>query len=141
MKAYQHILLAMDFSEISKRAAKRAVLLAGYFNSRLTIVHVLETHGALPEPMEQDTHAVKQHQDQFERFFKEINISGAMPIIHVTSDSAKDVIVRVAEEIKADLIVIGSAGVNDARRALSATAEGVLRGARCEVLVVRSLNK
>jgi nucleotide-binding universal stress UspA family protein len=51
---------------------------------------------------------------------------------------ARDVIVDVAKEIGADLIVMGTHGRRGVRRALlGSIAEGVLRTAHCPVLTIR----
>lgn len=55
----------------------------------------------------------------------------------VKNGPAKTVIVDVAKDIKADLIVVGSHGRHGMQLLLGATANGVLHQALCDVLSVR----
>jgi hypothetical protein len=56
----------------------------------------------------------------------------------VSQRHPSDEIVRVAEEIGTDLIVMGSRGLGGVRRALmGSTSDSVVRHAYCPVLVVR----
>jgi nucleotide-binding universal stress UspA family protein len=56
---------------------------------------------------------------------------------YVDSGSAKSVIVKLAEDIEADLIVLGSHGRHGLQLLLGDTANGVLHRAPCDVLAVR----
>ncbi|HEY9149438.1 MAG TPA: universal stress protein, partial [Gammaproteobacteria bacterium] len=56
---------------------------------------------------------------------------------HVLQGNTRGEIQRLAEETKADLIVLGSHGRQGIQRLLGSTANGVLHGAPCDVLAVR----
>jgi len=64
---------------------------------------------------------------------------GTVAIAHLKMDERRDeAIVHLAEEIDADLIVIGSRGFGGLKRALLGNvADSVVRHAHCPVLVVR----
>ena len=52
--------------------------------------------------------------------------------------STKNEVLRVAEEHKVDLIVTGSHGKHGLALLLGSTANAILHGADCDVLIVRS---
>lgn len=68
-------------------------------------------------------------------------IGDAMKVPHdkciVKFGSAKVVVQEEAEKIKADLIIVGSHGRSGIGLLLGSTANGVLHGAKCDVLAVR----
>jgi nucleotide-binding universal stress UspA family protein len=57
---------------------------------------------------------------------------------HAAQGKADDVILNVAEEIGADLIVVGSKGMRGARRYLGSVPNSVAHGAHCAVLIVKT---
>jgi len=145
MKAYQHILLATDFSEFSEEAARRAADVAGHFNAKLTLLHVVEhfpedmpVRLVPPEDVDPAKYVTERSRDRLEQLNKRIGLSGAILLVRMTPGSAKHEIIRVAEEINADLIVTGTHGHSGVSALVGSTAEGVVHGAPCEVLIVRS---
>jgi len=57
---------------------------------------------------------------------------------HAVSGSAADAILEVAEKIGADLVVVGSKGMQGARRVLGSVPNSVAHEASCSVLVVKT---
>ena len=57
---------------------------------------------------------------------------------HAPKGSPSDAILKVAEEEKADLIVIGSVGMQGARRILGSVPNTVSHQATCDVLIVQT---
>jgi nucleotide-binding universal stress UspA family protein len=63
---------------------------------------------------------------------------GKVEMVHVAVGHPDSEILRIAEEIGADLVVVGSRGLGPLRRALmGSVSESVVRHAHCSVLVVR----
>ena len=58
--------------------------------------------------------------------------------IHIESGNPADVIVRVADEVGADLIVVGSKGMSGTRRFLGSVPNTVAHKAGCNVLVAKT---
>jgi len=58
--------------------------------------------------------------------------------IHIESGNPADVIVRVADEVGADLIVVGSKGMSGTRRILGSVPNSVAHKAGCNVLVAKT---
>ena len=139
----RRILLATDGSPHAQLAAMKAVDLAKSTNARLHVVAVGRT---FPEAV-YDVYAETSSED-LRREAQEIldeqvrkieEAGGSVAIAHLKMNERRDeAIVHLAEEIDADLIVIGSRGFGGLRRALLGNiADSVVRHAHCPVLVVR----
>jgi nucleotide-binding universal stress UspA family protein len=57
---------------------------------------------------------------------------------HAVSGSAADAILEAAEQVGADLLVVGSRGMQGARRVLGSVPNSVAHGATCSVLIVKT---
>ncbi len=137
------ILVATDGSEEATLAAKTAAELAYRTYSELHLVCIANTYSSyyvahetgLAETLQQRAQEVLD--DQVE----EIEQSGgevAGKHVRVSERHPSDGIVRVAEDIEADLIVMGSRGLGGIRRALmGSVSDSVVRHAQCPVLVGR----
>ena len=143
------VLVAIDGSPESTRAARMAVYLSKRLDSGLHIVRVgdiPDVYGApewatfdpdfrarLFERAERDIRASLEEQLQEIKGF-----GGEAVGTHARAGRAEVEIVRVAEEIDAGLVVLGSRGFGPLRRAvLGSVSSGVVRHAQCPVLVVR----
>jgi len=99
MKQLQSILLATDVRPASQEAAQVAGRLASVFGSRVTAFHVLERHPTWPlSPQANQDLYLKHLADQ------NINVENLL----VGTGPPADSIVRKAQEINADLILIGA---------------------------------
>lgn len=61
---------------------------------------------------------------------------GLEVVLHHSSDEAAEAIVGIAEEIDADLIVVGNKGMRGARRILGSVPNTVAHKSPCSVLIV-----
>jgi nucleotide-binding universal stress UspA family protein len=61
---------------------------------------------------------------------------GVEPVVHAATGGAADALVRIAEEIDADVIVVGNKGMKGARRALGSVPNSVAHHAPCSVLII-----
>ena len=137
------ILLATDGSPHAELAALKAVDLAKSTKARLHVVAVGRTFPAAvydvyTEAGREDLRREAQEiLDQQVRKIEEAG--GTVAIAHLKMNERRDeAIVHLAEDIDADLIVIGSRGFGGLRRALLGNvADSVVRHAHCPVLVVR----
>ena len=145
MKAYQHILLTTDFSKFSEEVAKKAANLAGHFNAKITLLHVAEHFPedmpadlVAPEDVDPTKYVMDQNRNQLEEFIKSIPNFSAIPMVSLSMHGAEDEIIKVAREIKADLIIIGSHGGNNFSVVPWVNADEVKQKAACDVLVVHA---
>jgi len=136
------ILLASDGSEEAKEAARHAVELAAITRSELHVVHV----GLLSQWVHPDTLSPVQYQQLKNEAQKRLDdevreieqAGGTIARAHVRMGRVDGEVIRLAEELGAGLVVIGSKGMGAIERILLGNdAESIVRHAPCPVLVVR----
>lgn len=141
MTKYTKILIAVDLSEDSAQVAKRAHDLVGDSSAELHLIHVIEPlsfayGGDIPmdfSGIQDEIH--QQARQQLGRFGESHNIGDDQQYIVLGRPEVE--IHAKAEEISADLIVVGSHGRYGLALLMGSTANGVLHGATCDVLAVR----
>jgi len=140
------ILLATDGSEEAELAALRAVDLVDATDSELHVVHV----GVVPIFLKSYPGTLgyeRRLYEQIEEVSRELLrkqtwrvkvAGGTVAGAHLRMGQVDLEIVALAEELQADLIVMGSRGLGRVRRALmGSVSDSVVRHAHCPVLVVR----
>ena len=140
------ILLATDGSEEAELAALRAVELADATDSELHVVHV----GGVPILLESYPGTLgyeRRLYEEIEELSRELLrkqswrvkvAGGTVAGAHLRMGEVDLEIVALAEELGADLIVMGSRGLRGVRRTLmGSVSDSVVRHAHCPVLVVR----
>lgn len=138
------ILVATDFSEHAQRALDYAVDLAARIDAKVYLVHAIsipalgvpEMGVAYGSMMMEST--VKEAQTTLTALEARYRDRGVIAGKHLEVGDARDVIDRVAEQVGAELIVMGTHGRRGVRRVLlGSVAESVVRSAPCPVLTVR----
>jgi nucleotide-binding universal stress UspA family protein len=146
---YRNLLVPIDFSEHSKKTVEYAMQLASFTGARIKILHVSqmpENPAALYEGIYVDPDSLQSSLENARReanqklllVTEQIHAKGvdAQPILR--AGNPQEEIVSVANEMDADLIVIGSHGHGGlGRLLLGSTAERVLHNSPCAVLVVK----
>jgi nucleotide-binding universal stress UspA family protein len=140
------ILLATDGSEEAELAGLTAVDLADATDSELHVVHV----GVLPTFLQSypgtlgySEKLYEQIEEESRQQLRELSwqlkaAGGAVAGTHLRMGAVALEIVALAEELGADLIVMGCRGLGGVRRALmGSVSDSVVRHAHCPVLVVR----
>lgn len=142
MAIYTHILLAVDFAPDSEQVVQRAHELAGLHQARLSLVHVVEyvpmdpgAEPTIPQEVELDRELNELAVRKLRELADRIGVAGDAQ--HVLQGNTRGEILRLAGELGADLIVIGSHGRHGIQLLLGSTANAVLHGAPCDVLAVR----
>lgn len=140
---YQHILFAADLiDEDDEPVSRKALELKKMNNSAISIVHAVEIPTGYGDSYEMPV--VSQWQKDLEASLMGRLESLAEKIdvdkgnIHLKIGPPKNLILEVAQEIGADLIVVGSHGRHGlSLMLLGSTSTAVLHGAKCDVLAVR----
>jgi nucleotide-binding universal stress UspA family protein len=133
------ILLPVDGSEPSNRAVTVAAELAVKLGAEIVVLHVQE-HLATMEAAYEVESQTEAHElvDRCVRTLKDLGASARGDVVSSVYDRDARVILEVAEEEHADLVVMGSRGLSDfAGLVLGSVAHKVLHLAHCPVLVVR----
>jgi universal stress protein A len=141
MSEYTRILVAIDLSEDSTKVAERARAIAGKNGAELHLIHVIEPlsfayGGDIPmdfSGIQDEIH--QQATQQLQRFAEANGIDETHQ--HIVLGRPEVEIHATAEDLGADLIVVGSHGRYGLALLMGSTANGVLHGASCDVLAVR----
>jgi nucleotide-binding universal stress UspA family protein len=141
MSTWQSILVATDFSELGQRAVKVAFELASKLDSKVHVVHVFTLQGS-PEPASLATEALRNEEkisaNKLLAAADEYRASGRLGEVQTRVGDPAPMILRTAEELHADLVVMGTHGRSGLPRLLlGSTAERVLRQAACTVVIVK----
>jgi nucleotide-binding universal stress UspA family protein len=141
------ILLAIDDSGEAELATQKAVYLAGGTDSELHVVHV----GQLPDFLMHDPDVMgfnRKLYDKVERESQEVlrkltwrvKLSGGTASgSHLRLGSVAEEIVKLAQELGVDLIVMGSRGHAGIRRMIEGSiSDLVVHRAHCPVMIVRA---
>ena len=146
MEAYRHILLAADFTEHGDRVASRAADLTRLYQAELSVCHAVDSlpiaesvYGPII-PFDGDLTA--ELVAAAEKRLAKIGEIYGIPEERqwVVIGSPKTEILALAEENKADLIVVGSHGRHGLGLLLGSTASSVLHHANCDVMAVRLID-
>ncbi|MBQ8699287.1 MAG: universal stress protein [Schwartzia sp.] len=134
------ILVSLDGSEISERACAKAVELAAAMKSKLVFLYVanvnqLAVHSCLSSEL---LEAVNKAGDVILTHAEENAPEGVETERVLETGSPAPTIVDVAEEIGADLIVMGSRGLGLVKGVfLGSVSQYVVENAKCAVMVVK----
>jgi universal stress protein A len=141
MAAYKNILVLLDLSDDSERVAVAGRDLAAYSNAALTLLHVVEFVPV--EPMGESLMPSVQIEEDLVQSAR-IKLAGlsaklglANSANRVEAGNTKAEILRVAKEVSADLIVLGSHERHGLAILVNFTEDTVLHAAHCDVLAVR----
>ncbi len=140
-----HILLAIDGSPGSRKAADHAKLLLTAPNVQLTILVAIDPPIALAIPpfdgfVTTSQHPSPEHVAAAQTLIESIKAEMGEARVHtrVEFGAPAETICRVADEVGADLIVIGARGANQATRwLLGSVSDRVVHHATQPVTVVR----
>lgn len=139
----QRILVPTDFSDLADEALGMAITMARMFGATIEVLHVAGTASVLPPPMEVVSFATlvpdlyQQLQRKLEDSVPRLKVAEVPYETHLMEGVAHLEIVKRAEEMKADLIVMGTHGHGAlAHAVLGSVTERVLHRAHCPVLVV-----
>jgi nucleotide-binding universal stress UspA family protein len=141
---FSTIVVGTDGSPTAALAVAQAAQLARHSGATLHLVAAFQMPGAVADPVSgsllgQFTTSEEQMsvaQKMLEEAAREL--SGLDFELHAKSGAPAAVIVRHAEEVGADLIVVGSKGMQGARRIIGSVPNTVAHSARCHVLIAKT---
>lgn len=139
------ILVPVDFSRTSNKAYNYAKELARSIGAEIHVVHVLDTHyltGALHITIEPSDKMVEKWrercQEKLNRFYRKREENGFAVQLHMREGKPHKEILKAAEELGADMIVIGSHGWSGLERYIFGNnVRRVLKISDIPVLVVK----
>lgn len=141
-KGFARVVVAVDGSEVSLRAADRAARIAKQDGAELVALHVVaappfEVKGELADIYANARREAKRWMKDVEDAAARHGLVAKTEVV-VGAYSVVDTILGYAESVKADLIVTGTRGMTPSRRILvGSVASGLVEYAGCAVLVIR----
>ncbi|PZN32739.1 MAG: universal stress protein [Proteobacteria bacterium] len=141
MRPYKNVLLAVDLSEDSRVIGERAKAIAACYDATITLLHVVEyvpiepMGEALLPTVQIETDLVARARAKLAELAAQLDLPHARQIVE--TGSIKTEIVRSAQRLDADLIVLGSRERHGLAMLLNFTEDTILHAAPCDVLAVR----
>ncbi|HEV7523926.1 MAG TPA: universal stress protein, partial [Acidimicrobiia bacterium] len=125
---FERIVVGVSKADSAKEAARRAIELAQKFGAELHLVVAFEGTDTGPQS------ASRRHA---EGMLESIALSySGKTLTHALPDDPTAAILRVADEVDADLIVVGNKGMRGAARVLGSVPNSIAHKASCSVLIV-----
>ncbi len=144
MTRFERILVPVDFSPHSKEALDTAVQLAHLFGSTIHLLHCyhIQTAGVSPYGIVLPSGYYSDIRDAAEKrlndWYDMVSKEGLKVESHLSADTPSLAINLAAEDLDADMIVMGTRGLSGLKHAmLGSVAERVVRLAPCPVLTVK----
>ena len=141
MSDYRNLLVCLDLTEDSVRVLERARALAVSTGGTLTLLHVVEyvpvepMGEALLPAVQIEAELAERATTQIAELANRLSLGAAERL--VLTGNIKSEVVRVAQERRCDLIVIGSRERLGVSILFNFTEDTVLHAAPCDVLAVR----
>ncbi|MGD8380084.1 MAG: universal stress protein [Gammaproteobacteria bacterium] len=142
MPSYQHLLVAVDLSEASDTVVEQARAVAGAFNARLSLLHVVEFipvdpagEALLPPPVDLEQELLDSARGRIGELARRHGLESTRTRVEI--GNIKSEVARVANELGADLIVLGNRERHGLALLLGSTENSVMHAAPCDVLAIR----
>jgi nucleotide-binding universal stress UspA family protein len=140
---FKTILVGADDSVTASRAVRTAVELVKALGGDLHVMTAYRPESVKAEklPDEYMDRVTDPADLLLERLRKDIEKEGVHAKYHPAAGSPADAIVKVAEQVGADLIVVGNRGMKGVRRVLGSVPNSVAHSANCSVLIVDTVSE
>jgi nucleotide-binding universal stress UspA family protein len=141
---FSNIVVGTDGSETAAEAVALAVQVARQDGAKLHLVVGVPTSTAVSVPAGganvSDPSGGGQRRNAAAAMLERVagEVSGLETEIHIGNGDPAEVIVRYADEVGADLIVVGSRGMQGTRRILGSVPNTVAHKAGCHVLIAKT---
>jgi nucleotide-binding universal stress UspA family protein len=145
---YDSIVIGTDGSETAKEAVRQATELAKTLGSAIHLVSAYEPvpegrlkqeRADVPDDLQWMVNPKEDVNTTLEETGKELEEAGVKVETYAREGDPADAILDVAEEVGADLIVVGNKGMTGARRfLLGSVPNKVSHHAPCSVMIIRT---
>jgi len=134
------IAVGADGTDTANEAVKQAAAFARQFGAKLYLLSVIDdsasASGAEDVELQWASNPAARVRSILERLEEDLNLEGIKTETRAASGDPGKVLVELAEEVGADLLVIGNKGMQ--RRVLGSVPNTVTHRANCSVLVVKT---
>jgi universal stress protein A len=141
MAGYKNILLVVDLSEDSRVIGERAKSVAAAHGAQITLLHVVEyvpvepMGEALLPTVQIESELVDRARTKLAELARDLGLESSKQLVETGSIKAE--IIRTAQKLASDLIVLGSRERHGLAILLNFTEDTILHAAPCDVLAVR----
>lgn len=137
---YKHILVAIDLSEEAHGLLEKASALAKQYGATLDVVHVMDWPLTGFDPVVgysaiNDDTLLEEMAKAVQKVVAKHGIADSNT--HTLLGQPSSTVANLAEQLQADLLVVGSHGKRGWRALLGSTATAILQVVQCDCLVVR----
>lgn len=144
MAQVKHVLCPIDFSDASRHALGHAVLIAGWFRSHVTVMHVRHPVFLVEPPIlfadlaDSSLGTLEDVEARLHSWLEPVRAAGiACGVLAVDGNNPAARIVEAVAQVGADLVVMGTHGRRGFERLLlGSVTERVVRTAPCPVVTV-----
>lgn len=138
------VMVGADDSSTARRAVEAATDIAALYGSKLHIVTAYErATSVLKGVPEEFAHA--RTTDEGEATLQSLSFIAKNrdlePVLHSVKGDAADGLLKMAHELKAELLVVGNRGMRGIHRVLGSVPNSVAHGAHCSVLIVDTIDQ
>lgn len=136
---YKNVLVGADNSATALRAVKSAIELCAAMGAKLHIATAYKAESVRFSQLPQEfdyanyVHPADALLEQLTQLATSASVETEM---HAATGDPAEAIVRIAERVGADLIVVGNKGMRGARRVLGSVPNSIAHLAPCAVLIV-----
>jgi len=141
---FSEIMVAIDGSRMSEQVLQVAMEEARVWKAKVNVLYVIETGLFSSLPMDNTWEVMyslleKEGNEALAHAKEQASSKGVQLTTHVKQGHAGNEILKVAEEVHADLVIVGSHGKSEVDRLLLGSVSSfVVANSRSSVLVVRS---
>ncbi len=143
MNEYHHVLAAIDQSDDSERIVNQAIVVAKRNHAKITLLHVLEDiniavgYELMPIISESsDSEIITEAKKNARELAIRLGIPDADTHV-VSAFSTKEGIIKSAEKLDVDLVVVGAHTRSGLSLLLGSTSGSIINDCPCDILVVK----
>lgn len=142
---YKNILVPVDVYETSlaDKALQHAQFLAQSASGKIHLLHVIPrfspelTRGFISDARKMDEYMINNSKEKLAELVKKINLLPDEVHLHIRSGNIRDEVIKLADELSADVILVGSRNPNIQTHLLGSEAASIVRYAHVPVFVIR----
>ena len=142
---YKNILVPVDVFEIglADKALSHAQFLEQSSSGQIDLVHIIPsfspvlTRGFISDARKMEDYLINTAKEKLAELIKKLALTEKDIQIHIRSGNIRDEVTKLADELKADVVIIGSRNPNIQTHLLGSEAAGIVRYAHVPVFVVR----
>lgn len=142
---YKHVLVPVDVYEASlaDKALQHAQFLAQSASGEIHLLHVTPrlspelTRGFISDARKMDEYMINNAKEKLSALVKKFSLPGQHTHLHIRSGNVRDEVIKLADELSADAIIVGSRNPNIQTHLLGSEAASIVRYAHVPVFVIR----